>query len=157
MAQAHVHYADLHSWYWDPCGPGHHRDRTHNVPITSQALQPLRYPGTALPHNEICPCMKFQVHIFSTLRVMPGQELSGENLQTAITRKLRKSELWVLSTALPHNEIYSYMKFQVHIFSTLRVMPRTRIKRENLQTAITPKLCKSELRLFCTALRLIVI
>ena len=75
---------------------------------------------------------------------MPRTRIKRENLQTAIPPKLCKSEIWVLGTALPHNEIYPYMKFQVHIFSTFRVMPRKRIKRENLQKAITPKLCKSE-------------
>ena len=73
----------------------------------------------------------FQVHIFSTFRVKPRTRIKRENLQTAITPKLCKSELWVLGTALPHNEIHPYMKFQVHIFSTFRVMPRTRITNGN--------------------------
>jgi len=64
------------------------------------------------------------------------------------------SELWFLCTALPLNEIYISMKFQVSSLNTYWVMIWTNFKNENEQGAITPKVWSFELWFLCTALLL---
>ena len=48
-------------------------------------------------------------------------------------------ELLLLCTALLLNEIYLPMKFQVDALHNFEVMLRTKLKYENKQRAITPK------------------
>jgi len=45
----------------------------------------------------------------------------------------------ILCTALPLNEIYLPIKFQVNSLNTFLVMLQTKVKNENEQRAITPK------------------
>jgi hypothetical protein len=87
--------------------------------------------GTALLLNEIYHPMKFQVHSFYTFGEMARTEIKYENLQRAITQKIRNAEYLLLCTALLLNEIYHPMKFQVNSFYTLVDMAGTKIKYEN--------------------------
>ena len=76
---------------------------------------------------------------------MPRTRIKYEQLQRAITQKEGKQELWFLCTALPLNEIYTNMKYQVNTLNHFQDMPRTRYKYEKLQRAITQKVGKQEL------------
>ena len=77
-----------------------------------------------------------------------------ENQQRAITKKILQAELWFLCTALLLNEIYMYMQLEVNTSKTFGVMLRTRIKYENQQRALTPKILQAELWFLRTALPL---
>jgi len=65
-------------------------------------------------------------------------------------------KLWVMvlvHCTSPH-EIYLLMKFQVSSLNTFWVMLRTKVKNENKQRTITPKVWYLELWFLCTALPL---
>jgi hypothetical protein len=49
------------------------------------------------------------------LELCPGLSSKGTNEQMSITPKLRKTELWFFSTALPPNEIYLLTKVNLII------------------------------------------
>jgi hypothetical protein len=85
---------------------------------------------------------------------MARTKLKYENKQRAITQKIRNAGYLFLCTALPFNETYHPIKFQVHGFYTLGEMARTKIKYENQQRAITQKLGSAEYQFLCTALLL---
>ena len=75
-----------------------------------------------------------------------------ENKQRAITQKLRKQELWFLSTALRLDEIYIPMKFHNRSKHSLGDMLRT--KNGGRPVFDRHIASKQELRFMCTALPL---
>jgi hypothetical protein len=72
-----------------------------------------RFLCTALLFNEIYHRMKFQVHSCYTLGEMARTKLKYENLQRAITQKLRSAEYRSLCTALRVIERSMHTKFEV--------------------------------------------
>jgi len=102
--------------------------------------------------NGIYLPMKFQVSSLNTFWVMLRTKIKNENKQRAITPNIWSFELWFLCIALFRNRIYLPMNFQVSSLNTFWVMPRTKIKNENDQRAITPKVWSFELWFLCTAL-----
>ena len=71
---------------------------------------------------------------------MPRTKIKYEKLQRAITKKTSMQELSFLCTAIPLNEIYLPMKFQVDISYSFRNIARTRKKNKKFQRAIIQKL-----------------
>jgi len=109
---------------------------------------------TTLLLVEIYLFMKFHVNALNSFTVMFRTKFKNENKQKAITPKVWNFELWFLCTALLLNEIDLAMKFQVSSLNTYWVILRTKLKNENEQRAITPKVWNFELWFLCTALLL---
>ena len=107
---------------------------------------------TALLPNDIYLPMKIHVNALHSFKVMLRTKFKNENKQRTITPQVWCLELWFLSTALFLNEIYLAMKFHVNALPSFKVMLRTKIKNENEQRAITPKVWCLELWFLCTAL-----
>ena len=108
---------------------------------------------TALLLIEIYLSMKFHVNALNSFTVMFRTKFKNENKQKAITPKACL-ELWFLCIALLLNKFYLAMKFQVNSLNNYWVMLRTKLKNENEQRAITPKVWNFELWFLCTALLL---
>ena len=72
-------------------------------------------------------------------------KLKYELKKRAITQKLSKQKLRLISTALPLDEIYPPTKFHNHSYYSFGDMLRTKFKYENKQRAITQKISKREL------------
>ena len=109
---------------------------------------------TALLLNKINPPMRFQGDTLYTFWVMLRTKIKYENQQRAITPKIWWAELWYLCTALLLNEIYPPMRLQDDTWNAFRVILQTKIKYENQQRAITPKIWWAELWFLFTALLL---
>ena len=59
---------------------------------------------------------------------MAQTNIQTENLQRAITQKIKIAELWFMCTAFPHNVFYQCMKYQVNNFYSFQVTAWTKIK-----------------------------
>ena len=116
--------------------------------------QELRFMCTALPLNKIYPPTKFHNHSKYSFGDIHWTKLKYENQQRARTQKLSKQNLWLMCTALLHDEIYLPTKFHTHSLYSFGDMHRTKFKYENKQRAKTQKLRKQALRFMCTALSL---
>ena len=79
-------------------------------------------------------------------------KIKYENQQRAITPKIWWAELWFLCNALLLNKINPHTRFQRDTWNTFWVMLQTKIKYENQQRAITPKIWWAELWYLCIAL-----
>jgi len=106
---------------------------------------------TALLPKEMYLPTEFLVNTHCHFRIMSWTKFKVWNKQRAITPKLGKAELWLLSNALLLNEIYLPTKFEVDISCSFRLMSRTKFKVKNKLRAITPTLGKVELWLLCNA------
>ena len=74
--------------------------------------------------------------------------------QRAITQRLSKQELQLMSTALPLDEIYPPTKFHNHSNYSFRDMHRTKVKFEVNKGQSLKKKSKQELWFMCNALPL---
>ena len=111
----------------------------------------LWYLCTALLLNEFYLPMKFQDDTWNTFRVILLTKIKYENQQRAINTKIWWAELWFLCTAFLLNKINPPMRFQGDTWNTFELCSGIKIKYENQQRAITPKLWWAELWYLCTA------
>ena len=73
--------------------------------------QELWFMSTALPLDEMHPCVKFHNHSQYSFGDMLRTKIKYENKEREITQKLGKQELWFICTALRIDEMYPHMEF----------------------------------------------